>query len=133
MKKVDELYDTSDIIPIRIDLYGKNVVGLIQSLKQLPSLFLGESSISILNNVIVGYNLSCNIHNINDKYIKKDLLRDFREFLLKYYNSVDYSLSWHNLILKFNENNEEKSLNEFFRLFDLFLVEKKIKVSKKNN
>jgi hypothetical protein len=131
MKKVEELYNTSDITPIRIDSYGKNIVGLIQSIKQLPSLFLGQNSISVLHNVIMGYNLSCNIHDIHDKYIKKDLLSDFRVFVLKQYNSVDYALNWHNLILKFNENNEEKSLDEFFRLFDLFLKHKKIEVKKK--
>jgi hypothetical protein len=80
------------------------------------AMFIGEKRISTLKSFFDGIYYSFDIYNIKEENIFLGL----NEWTIKYYNWKETSAGWKDIILKECENDEEKAVDEFFRIYDKF-------------
>ena len=93
------------------------IIELIKLIKPFPILFIRKHSIFNLEVFIDGW-----YYRDEDEDVKADILyKEFYEWLRKRYNMRD-SRGWAN-ILYYKFETEEKALDEFFILFNIFYKE----------
>ena len=94
------------------------IVELIKQIKPFPVLFIRKHSIFNLEVFIDGW-----YYRDEEEDVKADILyTDFYEWLRKRYNMND-SRGWADILL-YKFETEEKALDEFFVLFNIFYMEK---------
>ena len=94
------------------------IVELIKQIKPFPVLFIRKHSIFSLEVFIDGW-----YYRDEEEDVKADILyTDFYEWLRKRYNMND-SRGWADILL-YKFETEEKALDEFFVLFNIFYMEK---------
>ena len=94
------------------------IVELIKQIKPFPILFIRKHSIFNLEVFIDGW-----YYRDEEEDVKADILyTDFYEWLRKRYNMND-SRGWADILL-YKFETEEKALDEFFVLFNIFYMEK---------
>ncbi|MCU0467793.1 MAG: hypothetical protein MUF58_04260 [Arcicella sp.] len=101
--KANNLYEYLDLIKCS----GKKSV-----------LYIGERSIIALDFHIQGYESACRIRGIEE--ILNPPFGYFHSFVADYYSYGKTSRGWRQIILLENNNDEEKSLEVFWQLLDLF-------------
>ncbi|MBA3682964.1 MAG: hypothetical protein H0W73_17635 [Bacteroidetes bacterium] len=114
----------------------RNIYDVIEHIKVRPALYIRENKISNLQCYLDGYQAAL-IHNaINHESIFPQFWY-FHEWTMQKYNWSSSVAGWTNILLKENNNNEEKALQVFFELCDEFktlhpISIQKIKLTKKN-
>ena len=94
------------------------IIELIKQIKPFPILFIRKHSILSLEVFIDGW-----YYRDEEEDVKADILyTDFYEWLRKRYNMND-SRGWADILL-YKFETEEKALDEFFILFNIFYMEK---------
>ena len=94
------------------------IIDLIKQIKPFPVLFIRKHSIFSLEVFIDGW-----YYRDEEEDVKADILyTDFYEWLRKRYNMND-SRGWADILL-YKFETEEKALDEFFVLFNIFYMEK---------
>ena len=94
------------------------IIELIKQIKPFPILFIRKHSIFSLEVFIDGW-----YYRDEEEDVKADILyTDFYEWLRKRYNMND-SRGWADILL-YKFETEEKALDEFFVLFNIFYMEK---------
>jgi hypothetical protein len=109
-------YDTSliQIIPPAATLYE-----FIAQISQRPGLYFEEKSLSALYHFINGYSLACHLKGIDEHEIPP--FGEFHEFVRRKTGFSETTSGWRNMLLSFNDNNEEKALAMFFVVFAEFV------------
>lgn len=93
-----------------------------ESFRKRPGMYIGENSISLLKAFLDGIAYAIDVNKIDPK---EDLnLEGFNDWVAKKYNYFESTAGWKNIILNENNQDEEKSLKEFFKLYDQFVNEK---------
>ena len=94
------------------------IIELIKQIKPIPKLFIRKHSIFSLEVFIDGW-----YYRDEEEDVKADILyTDFYEWLRKRYDMND-SRGWADILL-YKFETEEKALDEFFVLFNIFYMEK---------
>ena len=94
------------------------IIELIKQINPFPVLFIRKHSIFNLEVFIDGW-----YYRDEEEDVKADILyTDFYEWLRKRYNMND-SRGWADILL-YKFETEEKALDEFFVLFNIFYMEK---------
>jgi len=96
-----------------------DVYDLIDTIRPRPAMYFGDNKISNLQAFLSGYDFSTYVHNIKDKSVFPPFWY-FNEWAMHKYNWRESTAGWKNIILKENENNEEKALNVCFEMIDEF-------------
>jgi hypothetical protein len=109
-------YDSSliQIIPPASTLYG-----LIQQISHRPGMYFEEKSLSALYNFIKGFEMACHVHGIDEN--ESPNFGEFHEFVRRKTGFSESTSGWRNMLLSFNDNNEEKALAMFFVVFEEFV------------
>ena len=99
---------------------------LLKDLCKRPGLYIKRSSITHLEHFYNGFCSSLYMNNIPDEK-KSDKLcplpfRFFIEYVANYYKTSLSTLNCFGIILKANNNDEEKSFDIFFELYNKFMV-----------
>jgi hypothetical protein len=103
--KANNLYEYLDLVRKRIELY------------------VGEKSITGLDCHIYGYINACRVKEIEETL--NPPFHKFHLFVADYYSYQVTPKGWRQIILFENNNNEEKSIEVFWQLFDLFRKDEK--------
>lgn len=82
-------------------------------------MYLGDKKISTLRTFLDGYNFATQIHHV-DCSNEYPPFWYFHEWAMDQYGWYESTAGWKNIILKENDNDEEKSLQVFFQLIDEF-------------
>ena len=85
---------------------------LLQKIRERPTLYLGEPSITFLNHFISGYAFGRREIEVGST----NCLAGFQEYVQKYYNTC-LTKGWAGLILD-HSSNQKEALEKFFELLD---------------
>ena len=110
-------------------LKAKNLYEFIDLTKFRTAMYIGEESLSAMYFCISGYCSACDINGI-EKKLQPDFSL-FHDFVANYYLYRESTAGWRNIILAENFCDEKRALEEFYKLFDLFRTNPKIKSPKK--
>lgn len=112
---------------MQIDLEINNQFELIELIKKRPALYIGNNQITSMRNFLDGYDFACLVNGIEHNNIYPQFWY-FHEWAMEKYNWSESTAGWKNIILKENNNDEEKSLEIFFEMIDEFKTLKPISV-----
>ncbi len=101
----------------------KNLVDYFTHVRVRPGMYLGINTITKLYDQIQGYGTAFWFNDI-DNPIDKNFFDNFNEFVHKYYE-VNNNDNWKGVILEQCWGNEQKALNKFFEIFNLFISNEK--------
>lgn len=107
----------------------KNLKEYFVHLRQRPGMYLGTNTITKLYDHLLGYRMAYWFNDI-DNPIDIYFFDNFNEFVYRYYG-VTTNDNWRGIILEQCFGNEQKALNTFFELFDLFIENAKLTDTKK--
>ncbi len=82
-------------------------------------MYIGDNKISTLRSFLNGYQTASDIHQIQQENVFPQFWY-FHEWAMHKYNWYESTAGWTNIILKENDNDEKKSLDVFFELFEEF-------------
>ncbi|CAM1344658.1 hypothetical protein [Tenacibaculum amylolyticum] len=88
----------------------------LENFRLRTPMYIGEKKISALNSFIHGIYYAFETYNVDEAYI----LKGFDDWVANYYKYSESTLGWKNMILEHFNYDEEKSLEEFFNLYDKF-------------
>ncbi len=91
-----------------------NLYTVLDRMRERPALYMGEASLTALNNFIYGFREGCNYENSEEPSFDK-----FNDFIGNYYGKYT-TAGWKNLILANHFGNEAESLKRFFEILDEF-------------
>jgi len=94
---------------------NKNLEDLINLIKQRPALYIGQNSISVLRGFLDGWFFG------KEELSDNSILQQFEKWVQKHYK-MDDRRTWDRIILCFSQD-EANALNNFFLLFEKFLIE----------
>jgi hypothetical protein len=97
----------------------KNLRDYFVELRKRPAMYLGENTITKLNEHLQGYQMAYWFNDI-DNLVDKTFFASFNQFVYSYY-SVTTSDNWKGVILEQCFGNEQNALDTFFELFDLYI------------
>lgn len=83
-------------------------------------MYIGDRKITTLDNFLNGAFFTLKIYEIENDPNRPDFQK-FHDFVSNYYDREESTMGWKNIILNENKHEEEKALNEFFRLYDEFI------------
>ena len=89
------------------------------SFRTKTAMYIGEKKIYALDSFFTGIEYAFEAYNINASRV----LYGFSDWVSNYYNWPASTAGWKNIILKECKGNDEKAINEFFRLYDIFKVD----------
>ncbi len=112
-----------------IDVKPQNLYEYIDLMKIRTAMYIGEHSITVMASHIEGYMIACWFKGIVEDLTPK--FGDFNNFVADYYLYSESTAGWKKIILAENYGNEERALDKFFELFDLFRENKPKTNSKK--
>jgi len=95
-----------------------SIKNLILKIKRRPELYIGQKSLSLLHAYLNGW-----LNRDEESVIDSKLTGEFQEWIQQKYN-ITSSQSWADIIL-FYSTSEYDGLDNFFRLFDEFLISQK--------
>lgn len=81
-------------------------------------MYLGKKEISLLNQFLFGVHMAQSIYDI--KSIEGDFsYGEFHDQVCDFYKWPESTSGWKNMILTESNGDEEKAVDEFFRVYDL--------------
>jgi hypothetical protein len=80
------------------------------------AMYIGEKRISTLKSFFDGIHYSIDVYNIKEEKIFLGL----DEWTAKFYLLKETTAGWKDIILEDCENDEEKAVDEFFKIYDKF-------------
>ena len=86
-------------------------------------MYIGERKISTLSSFLEGALYALDAYGVERKDNEPDF-REFHDWVSNYYGRDESTAGWKNIILEEVGGNEEKAVDEFFKLFDEFKTEK---------
>lgn len=92
----------------------------LEDFRKRTAMYIGKKKISILNAFIDGVFYSFDAYNVDEGWI----FDGFHDWVADYYNWTESTAGWKNIILKECSGDEEKSIDEFFKLYDKFKNQK---------
>jgi hypothetical protein len=96
-----------------------NIYDLIEMIKRRPAMYIGDSKISTINTFLHGYCFATEIYKVECP-AEFPPFWYFHEWAMDQYNWYESTAGWKNIILKENDNDEERSLQVFFQFIDEF-------------
>ena len=98
----------------------KNIIDLLDAIKERPGMFIGTRSITRLSSFLHGIRIAFRIVN---QSFGCSVLNDFEEYIeIKY--SSKRSVSWNEIFLESTDNDEVKAFELFFYEFEIFMQER---------
>ena len=94
-------------------------ISFVNMIQIRPSSYLSQRSVTQISMLFLGYESACMVYKLEGN--PHEFLFRFGEFVSQYYELATSSKGWSQIILEKNNGDEEKGLNDFFRLFELFL------------
>ncbi len=91
----------------------------MESFRSRTEMYIGEKKISILKSFFDGIYYSLEAYELKEE----NIFEGFDNWVANYYGWNESTAGWKNIILKESENNETKSVDEFFRIYDKFKSE----------
>lgn len=92
---------------------------LIDAIEKRPPMYIGDNKITSLNAFLAGYRTATSFHDIQDEKVFPPF-RYFFDWTALKYGRTSSTMGWCNIILEENNNDENKSLKEFFKLYKEF-------------
>ena len=93
---------------------------LISQIRTRTAMYTGDNKLSSLRSFIDGFRFALNTHSIEINENEPLPFWFFHEWVARYYHWGESTAGWCYMILKENNNDEEKSLKIFFELYDQF-------------
>ena len=99
----------------------KNLKDYFVHLRKRPAMYLGANTITKLHDHLQGYKMAYWFNDI-DNSVDRNFFDNFNEFVYRYYG-VTTNDSWKGVILEQCFGDEQRALDTFFELFDLFIAD----------
>ncbi len=81
-----------------------------------PGMYLREKKISLLDAFLAGVYYSIDTYGVDEEIF----LDGFHDFVAEHYRWKESTAGWKNILLKECKGDEEKALDEFFKLYDAY-------------
>jgi hypothetical protein len=100
---------------------GNNLFELLRSdsFRKRPAMYLGEATLSNLQNFIAGYYFPQDMHKFS-LIPQEQQFQDFHDWVARYCGWKESTAGWKNIILQECQGDEKKALDSFFELYDNF-------------
>lgn len=85
-------------------------------------MYLGEKNIHILNGFLHGFQYAEDLYGISKDQVH--FLEGFHDYVAKYYDWYESTAGWKNIILKESDNDPARAVDEFFKLYDCFVMDR---------
>jgi hypothetical protein len=95
-----------------------NFYEFLDLIREKHYLYIGSKSLSTLHDVINGYMISCWVHNIEENLVPE--WEGFNDFVAKHLNYYESTSGYRNMILEKCNMDEQKALEKFFELTELY-------------
>jgi hypothetical protein len=98
------------------------IYDILDGVRERPSLYMGNKSITALKTFLNGATYTSHILGIDDGYndFSPIPFRFFNDYVAQYYNYVESTSGWANMILSENNGDEKASFDIFFTLLNNF-------------
>lgn len=98
------------------------IYDIMDGIRERPVLFMGSKSITLLRSFLDGAVYASHILGIEDGYndFSPIPFRFFNDYVAQFYNYVESTAGWTNMILNKNNGEEESSFDMFYTLLDNF-------------
>ena len=105
------------------------IYDILDGVRERPALYMGNKSITVLKNFLDGAAYASHILGIDDGYndFSPIPFRFFNDYVAQFYNYLESTSGWANMILSENNGDEQASFDMFYTLLDNF---RSIKISK---
>jgi hypothetical protein len=90
----------------------------LEGFRLRPGMYLGLKNIDVLNAFIDGYQYALESYNVKDE--KSIKFEEFRGWVLGEYARPQYTGGWKHIILEDCQEDQGKSMDKFFELYDRF-------------
>ena len=98
--------------------HTNSIVELLKFIRTRPLMYIGDKKISSIHSFLDGFHYALYLNHIKGEDIIPFWY--FHEFVSRHYNWGESTAGWCHIILEENSNDEERSLNVFFELFEQF-------------
>ncbi len=98
------------------------IYDILDSVRERPALLMGSKSITVLRNFLDGAGYASHIFGIDDGYndFSPIPFRFFNDYVARFYNYIECTAGWTNMILDRNNGDEQASFDKFYTLLDNF-------------
>jgi hypothetical protein len=85
-------------------------------------MYLGEKNINTLKGFLDGIQYALDVYDLGTK--REFFLEGFHDYVARYYGWHESTAGWKNILLKECNDDPVLSVDEFFKLYDFFSIEK---------
>lgn len=98
-------------------------ISVMSLIKEKPALYIGKKSFTMLDGFIAGFSHAEFLYNLSQKETKLFPLpfHFFHEFVKNKLGYFESTSGWSNMIFETNNQDEEKSFDAFFELYEHFI------------